>query len=411
MGTGPPRRRRAEPALERSLAYFDALAGTPWGNLVVARRDDEARAEAAVAAGPLEGLVAAVKDNIDVASLPTRLGSDASDDRPAGVDAAVVAAVRRVGAVIAAKTHLHELGAGVSGLVGRDGPARHPLDPERITGGSSSGAAALVALGAADFALGTDTGASVRAPAALCGCVGFVPRQDRLPRHGVTPLNPTLDRVGVLARDLRTMRRVWTALADPPVPLDRPLRIGVVATGAEPAVALGVAAAARALDARHEVTQLRFGRADELRSIYRVVSAFEFARLVDGQGERAALLQPELRTLLDATRFPGEGEYAEALVALASARTTVAEELGVDVLLLSTVPVTAPRAAGVDRAVHARLLADCTPFSVLDWPALSIPAPGPGLPVGVQLVGVRIDEAELLAVAALLPGGVPEVVS
>lgn len=383
-------------ALERSLAAIDELDGTPWGNLVVARRDRSARDEARLADGPLTGLIGVVKDNIDLADLPTRCGSDASSASPAIEDAAVVRAVRAAGAVIAGKAHMHEWGAGVSGLVSRDGPARHPIDSARITGGSSSGPAALVARGVVDFALATDTGASIRTPAALCGCVGLVPRQDAMSRDGVQRLNPTLDRVGILARDVSTARAIWGVFSSTAPVAPRSLRIGVIDTDATTPVNLGIEAAVRVLSRDHDVRSVTFDGAERLRSIYRVVSAYEVADLVSGLGARAALLQPELRAVLAATTFPDETAYREALAALEVARATEAALLGVDVLLLPTVPVTSPRAVDVDLRMRARLMDACTPFSVLDWPALSVPAAVAGLPVGVQLVGVAVGESELL---------------
>ena len=138
--------------------------------------------------GPLHGVAVGVKDLIDVAGLPTRAGSNVlADAPPATVDAPVVARLREAGAVVVAKLHTHEFAYGPTGDVAATGPARNPHDPSRITGGSSSGPAAAVAAGHLPLALGTDTGASVRTPAALCGVVGLKPTTGVLSTHGILP--------------------------------------------------------------------------------------------------------------------------------------------------------------------------------------------------------------------------------
>src|ERR687893_374925 len=148
--------------------------------------------------GPLSGWPVAVKDLIDVAGLPTRCGSAVlADAAPAQHDAAVVARFRAAGAVIVAKTHTHEFAYGPTGDTAAEGPARNPHDPTRITGGSSSGSAAVVAAGYVPLALGTDTGCSVRTPAALCGVVGIKPAFGRLPAECAFPLSDTCEHVGL----------------------------------------------------------------------------------------------------------------------------------------------------------------------------------------------------------------------
>jgi aspartyl-tRNA(Asn)/glutamyl-tRNA(Gln) amidotransferase subunit A len=166
----------------------DRLAGDRHGAVIVLDADRalaEARERAAELArgrwrGPLHGVAVGVKDLYDVAGLPTRCGSGVlADAPPAAADADLVARVREAGAVVVAKLHTHEFAYGPTGDVAATGPARNPHDPQRITGGSSSGSAASVAAGHLALALGTDTGASVRTPAALCGVVGLKPASAR----------------------------------------------------------------------------------------------------------------------------------------------------------------------------------------------------------------------------------------
>src|SRR6516162_10895949 len=150
------------------------------------------------------GVRLAVKDCIDVAGLPTTVGCPviAERARPAGQDAAVVAAARRSGARIVGKTNLAELCWSAVGTNAWSGTPVNPVDSRRLPGGSSSGSAVAVATGEADVALGTDTGGSVRIPAACCGIAGLKTTWDRVPVDGVYPLAPSLDTVGPLGADV-----------------------------------------------------------------------------------------------------------------------------------------------------------------------------------------------------------------
>src|SRR5690606_18345475 len=149
--------------------------------------------------GPLHGVPVAVKDIIDVAGLPTGMGSAHFDGHVAEADALCVTMLRDAGAVIVGKTGTHEFAYGGTGDVSVNGPVRNPRDRERMPGGSSSGSAAAVAAGTVPLALGTDTGGSVRIPAAFCGIAGFKPPYGAIPTGGVFPLAVSFDHVGVMA--------------------------------------------------------------------------------------------------------------------------------------------------------------------------------------------------------------------
>ncbi|MDN5930414.1 MAG: amidase, partial [Pseudonocardia sp.] len=178
--------------------------------------------------GPLHGVAVGVKDLYDVAGLPTRAGSNVlADAPPATADSALVARLRQAGAVVVAKLHTHEFAYGPTGDVAATGPACNPHDPTRITGGSSSGSAAAVAAGHVALALGTDTGASVRTPAALCGVVGLKPAYGALPVDGVFPLSETCDHVGFLTADAEGAALAWDALTGPGEPAPA-TRVGVL---------------------------------------------------------------------------------------------------------------------------------------------------------------------------------------
>ncbi|MFF0736383.1 allophanate hydrolase [Streptomyces chartreusis] len=171
---------------------------------------------------PLAGLVAAVKDNIDVAGLPTTAGAPSYTYRP-DTDAPAVARLRAAGAVVLGKTNLDQFATGLVGTRSPHGAVRNAWDPARISGGSSSGSAVAVALGIADIALGTDTAGSGRVPAALNGIVGVKPTKGLVPVTGVVPACYTLDCVTVFARDLRLARTVAETIEgpDPADPLSR----------------------------------------------------------------------------------------------------------------------------------------------------------------------------------------------
>src|SRR5690349_21642465 len=153
---------------------------------------------------PGDGPRLAVKDCIDVEGLPTTVGCQviAEQARPAARDAAVVATARRSGARIVGKTNLDELCWSASGVNSWSGSPVNPVDPRRVPGGSSCGSAVAVATGEADVALGTDTGGSVRIPAACCGIAGLKTTWGRVPADGVYPLAATMDTVGLLGVDI-----------------------------------------------------------------------------------------------------------------------------------------------------------------------------------------------------------------
>src|SRR5690348_14282433 len=249
---------------------LDRLAGDTLNAVITV---DAERARAAAAAltdelahgrwrGPLHGVALGVKDLIDVAGLPTRCGSNVlADAPPAPADAPAVARLQAAGAVVVAKLHTHEFAYGPTGDISATGPARNPHDPTRITGGSSSGSAAAVAAGHLPLALGTDTGASVRTPAALCGVVGLKPTFGALPTERVFPLSETCDHVGFLTADVHGASVAWDVLIRPDgtgggiqAPGVQGVRVGVLLDdywqAADPALNAAVAAAAKRLEAR-----------------------------------------------------------------------------------------------------------------------------------------------------------------
>jgi allophanate hydrolase len=192
------------------------------------RPEADVAAEFAAARGPLAGKLLAVKGNIDVAGLPTTAGCPAYAYRPA-VDAPVVAQLRAAGAVVIGTTNMDQFATGLVGTRSPYGAVRNAVDPERVSGGSSSGSAVAVALGIADLALGTDTAGSGRIPAAFNGIVGLKPTYGLIPTEGVVPACRSLDCVSIFARTVAEASRALACVAEqPPAPVLRvPYRLGV----------------------------------------------------------------------------------------------------------------------------------------------------------------------------------------
>ncbi|HSL09088.1 MAG TPA: amidase [Pseudonocardiaceae bacterium] len=377
--------------------------------------------------GPLSGWPVAVKDLIDVAGLPTHCGSAVlADAAPAQHDAAVVARLRAAGAVVVAKTHTHEFGFGPTGDVAVEGPCHNPHDPQRITGGSSSGSAALVAAGLVPLAVGTDTGCSVRTPAALCGVVGLKPARGALPTAGVFPLSETCDHVGLLGRDVDTVGVAFGALTGRRIDPSTPLNGTVIGRLTDPywrvhdaEINAAVDRAAGALRAAGAILRdTSLPGIEELAATYPVIVGAEaYVTHRRWLAQRPGDYQPAT-----ATRLRAAAEYTTTdYVTAQRTRRRLAAELtsrlatdGIDLLLLPTTPLRAtPIGArqvdapdGTQVEVVPALLSLTLPFNLVGWPAVSVPAPGvTGLPVGVQVVAVRGGEQAVLAAGARIAAG------
>ncbi|MBI1417037.1 MAG: amidase [Limimaricola sp.] len=362
------------------------------------------------AAGPLFGIPVAVKDLIEVAGAPTGYGTMAVPPRVAARDAALVARLRAAGAIIMGKTNLLEYAYGVAHPA--IGQTNNPHDPTRTAGGSSGGSAAAVADGIVPLAVGTDTGGSIRIPAAYCGIVGMKPTFGLVPLDGVFPLSWSLDHAGPLARSVEDAAALLAVLADRPIVLADAgldgLRIGIVRRHVsstplgrdvtrlfEAAMARLEAAGARLVEVDHPMLAEANARLISiLMPEASVIHAELFAQNPDGYA-------PGTRQQIVAGFDIPATEHVRALRFQRAFRDAVEGMFATcDVLAAPAVPFVAPIedpeiAEGEDSEMLASGFAN-----VSGHPALSLPCGMAGqLPAGLQLVGPFGDDAGLLSVA------------
>lgn len=374
--------------------------------------------------GPLHGVPVGVKDLIDVEGQVTRAGSEIPPGAAARRDAEMVARLRVAGAIPIGRTRTHEFAWGITTQHPRLGGTRNPHNPSRIPGGSSGGSAAAVAAGMVPLALGTDTGGSLRLPAAFCGLVAHKPTHGLVPLDGVTPLAPSLDTGGALVRTVADARVSVELLSGrplaPPATIAG-LRIGLADGVGLPALNPDVAAAVRhaadGLAVRvREVVELRLPLADRGVESYRGIQgreALDWHRATGRWPRYANVYGDDVRARLSACEAMSAEELAAAdalRVQLRQAMERVFER--VELLMLpvaSCGPSTVAAPNSVVRQVvgqHGDLRVAVLPWTVPanlgGWPACSVPIgrDADGLPIGVQILGPAGSDARVLDVAA-----------
>jgi aspartyl-tRNA(Asn)/glutamyl-tRNA(Gln) amidotransferase subunit A len=443
----------AEAACAAALERIDALDDTLHAFQHVAREAALERARAldrqGAPGGPLHGVPIALKDNIVTRGQPSTAGSRLLEGYVSPFDATVVERLERAGAVVVGKTVCDEFAMGSSTEHCAYGPARNPWNPGRIPGGSSGGSAVAVAAGLTPVALGSDTGGSVRQPAALCGVVGVKPTYGRVSRYGLIAFASSLDQIGPLARTVRDAALVLEAIAggDPrdATAADRPfeprwdegvpraVRVGVprdlLQGGVDDDVMAAFEAAIATLrDRGASIVDVALPHSRCAIPVYYLIATAEASsNLARYDGVRYGRRAPDARLLSDMygrTRRLGFGAevtrrimlgtfvlsegYSEAYYLKAQqVRTLIRRDFetafsGVDVIALPTSPTTAfPFGARLDDPLQM-YLADVFTVgaSLAGLPAISVPCGlSPArLPIGLQLIGRAWDEATLLAV-------------
>lgn len=365
--------------------------------------------------GPLAGIPLIVKDVLDVADEPTTAGSAGWARRPAE-DAASVAGLRRAGAIVVAKGHTNEWAYGIDGRNPHRPPCRHPGDPERLPGGSSSGPAVAVAAGLVAAGLGTDTSGSLRVPAALCGIVALRPTHGIVSTAGCVPLAPTYDVLGPLAGSIAGVAALQAVLAgDDTLALapGQPIVSRTVGIPEGDEQHPAVRAAALALeDAGVALVTLHPALMSEAAAIHAIVQPAE-AAAVHARCWPEQEYAPEVRERLDrgleikAWRYLDARQRRRELVYALFAEM---RERGADALLTITTESVAPRRDGDPEADRAALLRHVVPLSQTGGPVLAVPTArdqATGLPLGVQLAGPPRSEALLLALGAHVERALP----
>ncbi|MFS8979175.1 amidase [Cupriavidus necator] len=356
------------------------------------------------------GPAVAVKDSIDIAGHRTMAGSRAlAGVPPAARHAEVVSRLIDAGWSIAGKTTMHELAFGISGINDYAGTPVNAQAHERIPGGSSSGSAAAVAAGEVGIALGTDTGGSIRMPAACCGVVGLKPTFGRVSRRGVHPAESSLDCVGPFAATVAGIVAAMAVIAPDfdaarAGHTDQPFRIGLLAdVHANAAILAAVEAAVRLAGLAIRTVTLD-GMAAAYQAAMPVINFETWAAF--GHLTGTGGLQPDVEERLLAARSVGRAELAHAEAVRRQFTAQVDALLKeVDAIVLPTLPELPPTLAAVREGTPILgLTALVRPFNLSGHPALTLPVPLPGaaLKAGLQLVGRKHQDETICAIAACI---------
>ncbi|GAD53369.1 aspartyl-tRNA(asn) amidotransferase subunit A / Glutamyl-tRNA(Gln) amidotransferase subunit A [Halarchaeum acidiphilum MH1-52-1] len=405
--------------------------------------------------GPLVGSTVAVKDNISTEGVRTTCGSDMLADYVPPYDATVVSRLKEAGATVVGKTNMDEFGMGTTTETSAFGATTNPVDDERVPGGSSGGSAAAVAAGQADYALGSDTGGSVRCPAAFCGVVGIKPTYGLVSRYGLVAYANSLEQIGPLASTVEGAAELLDVIAGPDAhdattreegadsdyasaangDVDG-LTIGVpteLLEGADDEVRRVFEDALDAYrDAGAEVEEVSLPSVEYGVAAYYVIAMseassnlarFDGVRYGESGGfegnwnesfaeTRAENLGDEVkRRILLGTYALSAGYHDKYYEQAQEARAWVRQDFeeafeSVDVLATPTMPVLPPKLGeSVDDPLRMYLMdANTVPVNLANLPAISVPAgeSTEGLPVGLQLVGPKFGEEQIIDAAALL---------
>jgi len=381
--------------------------------------DDERRR--GIDRGPLHGIPISIKDLIDIAGQPTTAASKVRAGHVAQRDAVVVKRLRDAGAVLIGKTNLHEFALGTTSEESAFGAVHNPRDLSRSAGGSSGGSAAAVAVGMGRMSVGSDTGGSIRIPAAACGVVGLKPSLGEVPTGGVVPLSATFDHVGPITRSVADAATLWAVLAGREIrpietPAPRDITLGALGDYFTAMLESEVRSTfERAIERLRSsgigVVQRTVSETDAIIDTYVNISLAEAAHWhAETLDSRPQDYQQPVRERLERGRTVSAVSYLRARDVREVLTRAVDSALdGCSALVLPTLPIVAPTLGAAQVTmdsgpsstllVRAAMLRLTQLFNVTGHPAISIPIPTNGLPVGLQLVGRRDKTEELLAVA------------
>jgi aspartyl-tRNA(Asn)/glutamyl-tRNA(Gln) amidotransferase subunit A len=405
-------------------------ADNPRLNAFIAVMADEAMRQAREAdqelaagndRGPLHGVPISIKDLLDIKGMPTTAASRVREGHVAAHDAPAITLLRQAGAVFIGKTNLHEFAFGTTNEESAFGPARNPHDPSRSPGGSSGGSAISVAANMALATIGTDTGGSIRIPAAACGIVGLKPSLGEVSIDGVVPLSRTLDHVGPLAQSVTDACLVYHALigdahAQPPAPMPmHGLRLAVPRKYFcdlldDDVRARFEEALDRLRSAGAQIDEVEILHAPDIATIYLHI------QMADAAAYHATTLEtmpekytPNVRLRLEMGRYVLAEDYVRALAGRERLKREVDAALAQhDALILPSLPIPAPpigastvQVGATAEPVRSMMLRLTQPFNVTGHPAIAMPTgvTKDGLPCSVQLVGRRMQTDALLRVA------------
>ena len=438
-------RARKVSSAELTSAAFDSIARlNPKLNAFLTPMEESARARArnadseiarGVDLGPLHGIPVAVKDVFATKGVRTTCGSSLFADFVPGHDAAVVERLAAAGAVLIGKTGMHELAYGITSNNPHFGAVRNPWALDRVPGGSSGGSGSAVGAGMVFMAMGSDTGGSIRIPAAFCGTAGLKPTSGRVSRYGVLPLDFSLDHMGPLARSVRDCAVTLQALAGsdprddtssrrpadtylPPANVSiNHIRIGVPENfyfeRVDPAVDKAVRAMiSKAQELGATIVPVRVPDIAALNAVSRVILLAEASALLEARMGDRSKFGADVLALLDQGRLLPATDYVNAQRLRRMMRSEFRRVWeGCDFLFTPATPAGAPKIGqtttelgGQTEDVRLAATRFVRGINVLGWPALSIPCgtDTSGMPAGLQIVGKSFDEAGVLRVGAAL---------
>ncbi|NON61456.1 amidase [Acidianus sp. RZ1] len=362
--------------------------------------------------GKLSGLTFGIKDIIITKGVKTTAGSRILKDYVPDNDAWIVKRILVQGGTIRGKTNTHEFAIGATNTSSIGGPAKNPVDPERITGGSSGGSAAAVALNMVDIGIGTDTGGSIRIPASLCGVVGFKPTTGVIPTDGIIPFSWTLDTVGFIARDVETIWNVLEAVVPPEMghilttEARRRPRAGIFLFG-EDESSRALKPVLNKLSSIFDLVEVNMnflqGFGSNIRGTIALAEGASYHR--EWIESSPGMYFPDVKDILLQGLKIRAVDYVDAL----RARAFVVEEYikslrEIDVLLSPTTKIPAPRISdvvGKEKEFRSVLVSNTELFNLVGAPSITLPLSSiNGLPIGLMVSGTPYEDGIVLDVAS-----------